>query len=73
MRDIFGGNQNNGLNEKVLVTLAEMFGYEKIRSTEEIAHDLNGRTWEEFCNSNETSANCSQISSISTTWEAGRI
>jgi len=28
--------------------LAEMFGYEKMPSTEQIARDVNGRTWEDF-------------------------
>ena len=44
----FRKSSKNPIQKSKFFNLADMFGYKVIPNTEQIATDLNGRTWEEF-------------------------
>ena len=44
----FRKNSKNPIQKSKFFNLADMFGYKTMPDTEQIAADLNGRTWEEF-------------------------
>ena len=44
----FRKSSKNPIQKSKYFNLAEMFGYDKMPPTEQIAHDLDGKTWEEF-------------------------
>lgn len=44
----FRKSSKNPIQKSKYFNLADMFGYDKMPSTEQIANDLDGRTWEQF-------------------------
>ena len=44
----FRKSSKNPIQKSKFFNLADMFGYKTMPNTDEIANDLNGRTWEEF-------------------------
>ena len=44
----FRKSSKNPIQKSKFFNLADMFGYKTMPSTDVIANDLNGRTWEEF-------------------------
>ena len=44
----FRKSSKNPIQKSKFFNLADMFGYKTMPTTDVIANDLNGRTWEEF-------------------------